>query len=442
MNSYGLAWAIPFVGLLLTIGLAPLIAPRLWQQHYGKLAAFWALAFLVADIVHEGGGATLHAATGILLLDYLPFILLLGALFVIAGGLHVTGLPRASPGVNTALLALGVVLSNIIGTTGATMVMLRPIMRANRHRQRTTHVFIFFIFLVANIGGALTPLGNPPIFLGFLLGVPFFWPTVHLALPTLLLVAALLATFYALDSVIGRRGRRNEPEVLAEIEKLGVNGKINLAMLALAVVSVLLHAFWKTTVSVDIFGVEWGLVDIVSDAMLFASGLLSFLLTRPSVHRANEFSWQPIIEVAALFAAIFVTLVPVMAIIAAGPSGPAAPLMAHLFVDGAPYKPAFYWLTGTLSALLDNAPTYVVFFGFAGNNPALLTGSLAGTLQAISAGAVFFGGMTYIGSAANLMVKGIVEGTGIRMPNFITYLAWSGLCLLPWLVVVDFVFFH
>ncbi len=442
MSSYGLAWAIPFLGLLVTIGLTPPVAPGFWRRHYGKLVALWAAAFLAADVLHEGAGGMLQAATGILLQDYLPFVLLLGALFTIAGGLHVTGMPRASPGVNTAMLLLGTLLASAIGTTGATMVMLRPLIRANRHRRRPTHVFVFFIFLVANIGGALTPLGNPPIFLGFLLGVPFFWPAAHLALPASILVAVLLALFYALDTLIDHYRSDPEPEIVEELEKLGISGKRNIVLLVAAVASVLLRAVWHPVAALAVFGVQWNLADIVTDGLFLAIGVLSLVVTRPSIRRANEFTWNPMIEVAAIFAAIFVTLVPVMAMIAAGSNGAAAPLMARLFLGGAPVEHAFYWATGSLSAFLDNGPTYVVFFGFAGDNAALLTGPLARTLSAISAGAVFFGGMTYIGNAPNFMVKAIVESHDIFMPSFMSYIGWATLCLLPWLVVVDWLFFR
>ena len=441
MNGYGLVWAIPFVGLLSTIALAPLVAAKLWHRHYRKLVAVWAAAFLAADIAHEGVSGMLHAVTELLLLDYVPFVLLLGALFTIAGGLHVTGMPRASAAVNTALLLLGTLLASLIGTTGAAMVMLRPLLRANRHRRQPAHVFIFFIFLVANIGGALTPIGNPPIFLGFLLGVPFFWPLLHLALPAAVLTGFLLAVFYALDTLIYHRTRHHEPSLVEEIEKLGIHGKVNLVLLALAVAAVLMRTFWHPTTAIVVLGVPWNLADIVTDGLFLATGLLSQALTRPAIRRANEFAWAPMIEVAVIFAAIFITLVPVMAMIAAGSDGAAAPLIARLFKDGAPVNGAFYWATGALSALLDNAPSYVVFFGFAGNDAAHLTGTLARTLAAISAGAVFFGGMTYVGNAPNFMVKAIVESHGIKMPSFFGYIGWATLCLLPWLAVIAWLFF-
>jgi Na+/H+ antiporter NhaD/arsenite permease-like protein len=438
-ESLGLAWAIPFAGLLLTIALAPLALPRFWHRHYGKLAAIWGLAFLAPDVMRQGGRAALQSLIAVALHEYLPFILLLGALFAIAGGLHVKGTPRASPGINVALLTLGTLMASVIGTTGASMVILRPLIRANRHRQRSTHVFVFFILLVANVGGGLTPLGDPPLFLGYLLGVPFFWPLVHLGLPTLVLAFILLTIFFALDTISHRRSR-HEPEVLTEIEKLGLDGKINLFLLAAVVIVILMRAAWHPDVSLDLLGVGWNLADLVADVILFALGAFSLALTRPSVRRANAFSWAPMVEVTILFAAIFVTLIPVSAIIAAGDDGPVGPVVARLFAAGVPVNHAFYWGTGTLSALLDNAPTYLVFADFAGGNIAQLTQAWAHTLTAISAGAVFFGGMTYVGNAPNFMVKAIVESQGIRMPSFFGYVGWATLCLLPWLVVVDWLF--
>ncbi len=440
--SLSLAWALPFVGLLLTIAVAPLVASRLWHHHYGKAVAIWTLAFVIPDAFSRGPYPALAAIVAAALHEYLPFVLLLGTLFAVAGGILVRGTPRGSPAVNVVLLALGTLLASVIGTTGAAMVMIRPLIRANRRRRPVAHVFVFFIILVANVGGGLSPIGDPPLFLGYLLGVPFFWPTVHLAPSTFLLAAILLTVFYALDVILHRRHVRHEPEVLEEIEKLSVEGKINFVLLAATIAVVISRAFWSPSLGLDIFGVHWALDDMVSDGLLFVVGTASMVLTRKTIRRANEFSWGPMIEVAIIFAGIFVTLVPVMAMIAAGEHGPAAPLIAHLFRGGAPQANAFYWLTGALSSVLDNAPTYVVFFGFAGGDPVQLTGVLAKTLMAISTGAVYFGAMTYIGNAPNFMVKAIVENHGIRMPSFFAYVGWSALCLLPWLFVVDFLFFR
>ena len=444
--SYELAWALPFVGWLLTMGLAPLVAPRLWQAHYGKLAALWAAAFLLPDAFFHGARAMLAGLFATAVEQYLPFALLLGAFFVIAGGLRLTGTPRGTPGVNTALLAIGVLLASVIGTVGAALLMVRPLVRANRHRGAATHVFVFFIFLVANLGGALTPLGNPPLLLGYLKGVPFFWPAVHLALPTAVLAGGLLATFYALDRFLHRR-RRAAPSVLAEpvlaeIERLGIEGAINLPLLALAILALMLRLWWPSGAGITLVGVTWPYEAMATDGLLIVAGLLSLRLTRPAIRRANDFAWAPLAEVAIVFAAIFITLIPVTAMLTAGRDGPLAPLIAHLWQNGAPDNPLFYRATGVLSALLDNAPTYLMVFGVAGNDAAHLTGPLASTLAAISAGAVYFGGLTYIGNSPNLMVKAIVESQGLRMPSFFGYVGWGLICLLPWLLVVEAIFFH
>jgi Na+/H+ antiporter NhaD/arsenite permease-like protein len=441
-TSNGIVWALPFVGFVLTIAAVPNLFQVAWNRHYGKIAAAWALAFVLPYCIAVGLRNALAAFTETGLHQYLPFVLMLGTLYTITGGLRLTGVPRGTPGANTAMLAIGTAMASIIGTPGASLVMLRPILRANRHRRQATHVFVFFIFLIANAGGALTPLGNPPLFLGYLKGVPFFWPSVHLALPTLTLCAGLLATFYTLDRYLRPAGEGAADAVLHEIEKLGIEGRTNLLLLAAALLSVLLRLVWMPSVAIDIFGVSWNLVDIVSDALLLGLALLSLLLTRPTTRRANDFAWAPMIEVAILFATVFITLIPVTEMLAAGERGPMAALFQHMFANGKPDDGLFYRGTGMLSAILDNAPTYLLFFGLAGDDAQRLVGTYPVTLAAISAGACYWGGLTYLGNAPNLMVKAIVESHGLRMPSFLGYMAWAAVCLLPWLLLVEAVFFH
>jgi Na+/H+ antiporter NhaD/arsenite permease-like protein len=426
---YSLPWALPFLGLLLTIALAPHFAPVRWQRYYAGAALAWSLAFVLPDLVRGGAGA-LGPLGEVALYQYIPFALLLGTLYVITGGIRITGAPRGTPAVNTALLALGTVLAGVIGSPGATLLLVRPLISANRHRARSAHVFVFLILLVANIGGALTPIGNPPLLLGYLKGVPFLWPMAHLAFPTATLAAGLLATFYALDYYLQGRARQ---ELLPEIEKLGFEGGVNLALLVLALAAVLLRTVWTSPP---------GLVDLVSDLLLLAAAIGSLTLTRPATRKANGFAWGPIIEVAVLFAAIFVTLIPVIAMMTAGAQGPAAPLFARVFGAGSPDNVLIFRVSGLMSAFLDNAPTYLVFFGLAGNDAARLAGPMATTLAAISAGACYFGGLTYLGNAPNLMVRAMLEKEGIRMPGFFGYLGWAAVCLVPWLLLVEALFFH
>ena len=436
-----LDWGLPFVGLLLTMAIAPLATPRLWGRHYGKLVGLWALAYVLRDLLHEGAGAAGRRLLDMGLNTYLPFVLLLGALFVITGGLRIRGAPHGTPGVNTVLLAMSTAVSSCIGAPGTAMLMLRPLLRANRHRRHTAHVYVFYIFLVCNIGGALTPLGNPPLFLGYLRGVPFFWPMMHLFLPTVTLAAAVLAIFYAVDRHFYRRHAK-PGEVLTEIEKLSVAGGVNLLLLSGAAVTMMLRSFWSSPDALDLFGVRWSFDDILADALFVILGVLSLLLTHRSTRQENDFVWTPIMEVSILFAGIFVTLIPVDAIMAAGRDGPGQALFNAMFADGTSVVPLFYLLPGALSSVLDNAPAYLVFFGLAGDDAKLLTGPMALTLAAISAGASYFGAMTYIGNAPNLMVKSIVESYGVKMPNFFAYIAWSSLCLLPLLLAAMALFFR
>ncbi len=439
-RSLGYAWAIPFVGMLLSIAILPLVAPHAWHHHRGKISAVWALLAIIPIAAVNGlpvaAVAVLHTA----FLEYIPFILLLLALFTVAGGIVIRGNLHGSPLTNTVLLAIGAILASFIGTTGAAMIMIRPVLRANDDRQTNAHVFIFFIFLVANIGGSLTPLGDPPLFLGFLRGVDFFWPTVHLLSPASLLTAALLAIFFALDTYIYRRDGHIKPDPTPDIEA-SVKGGVNLLLIP-AIIGVILLSSAVKLGEIDIFGVRVAIESLLRDAAMLAIAVISFALT-PRGHRSeNSFSWEPIKEVAQLFAAIFITIIPVLAMLHAGRDGVFAPLVALVAgPEGQANDMAYFWITGGLSSFLDNAPTYIVFFELAGGDPQYLMNQGATTLAAISAGAVFMGANTYIGNAPNFMVYAIARDAGVRMPGFFGYMLWSGAILLPLFVVVSLIFF-
>jgi Na+/H+ antiporter NhaD/arsenite permease-like protein len=428
--TLGIVWALPFAGLLLSIAVAPLVAPGTWHRHYGKVATFWGFAFVLPFAAVHGVPVAVHALLAAFLHEYLPFVMLLGALFTVAGGVRLTGTLRGTPPVNTALLACGMLLASIIGTTGAAMLLVRPLIRANRRRRHVAHVFVFFIILVGNIGGALSPLGDPPLFLGFLQGVPFFWPTVHLAAPTGLLAAVLLAVFYGLDSHYHRTAPAGDPPLLTEVEKIGLAGKRNLVLLFAIAAIVMASGVWQPGVALTVLDVPLEGQQLAAIVLLFAVARLSLRITPPAIHRANEFAWAAMIEVAILFAAIFATIIPAVLILHAQAATSAAGLQDW----------HYFWATGLLSAVLDNAPTYLLFFNLAGGDAALLAGPLAQTLVAISAGAVFFGALSYIGNAPNLMTKTIVEHAGIRVPSFFGYMAWAALLLLPLFVAITVVF--
>ncbi|WP_425353022.1 sodium:proton antiporter [Alsobacter soli] len=438
--ALGGAWALPFVGMLLSIALFPLFAPHAWEHHQGKITAFWALVTAIPLALVAGGGAAASALAHTALLDYIPFILLLTALFTTAGGILIAGNIHGSPAVNALLLAIGAVLASLIGTTGASMVMIRPVIRANDDRKHNAHVFVFFIFLVSNLGGALTPLGDPPLFLGFLRGVDFFWTTKHVFAETLFAAGLVLAVFYAIDSVIYRReGRVPDP---TPDRRVRVRGVENLALIGVIIAAILLSAAWKGGVAFTVAGVAVEWQGLVRDLVMVAVAVASMKLTKSAWREANGFSWGPIKEVATLFAGIFVTMIPVLAMLQAGRDGAFAPLVALVsHPDGAPNNAAYFWLTGALSSFLDNAPTYLVFFQLAGGDAQTLMTQGALTLAAISCGAVFMGANSYIGNAPNFMVYAIARDGGVRMPSFFGYMLWSGAVLIPTFLLVTWVFF-
>jgi Na+/H+ antiporter NhaD/arsenite permease-like protein len=441
-RSLGWVWATPFVGILLSIALLPLLTPTVWARRFKWISLFWGLAFIVPALSTFGAAPTFHALAHTALLEYFPFILLLFTLFVVAGGILVTGNLIGTPGTNTAMLAFGTLNASFLGTTGASMILIRPMIRANAERRHNVHVFVFFVFLVSNIGGSLTPLGDPPLFLGFLKGVDFMWTMSHMFMPMLVTSLVLLALFYAVDRYMW--SREAEPPMRSAVPRhLRIEGSQNLLYLAGVVAAVLASGVWGAGLTVRVVGTDVPVPGLVRDAMLIALAALSLRTTRQRIRIENAFSWHPIQEVAVLFAAIFVTIIPVLAMLAAGREGPFAPLLSWVTnPDGSPVNAAYFWLTGALSSFLDNAPTYLVFFNLAGGNAEALMGPLATTLTAISAGAVFMGANTYIGNAPNFMVKSICEERGIRMPSFFGYMLWSAIVLLPLFGVVTLVFFR
>jgi Na+/H+ antiporter NhaD/arsenite permease-like protein len=320
------------------------------------------------------------------------------------------------------------------------MLLIRPVLRANAFRKRKTHTFVFFIFLVSNIGGSLTPLGDPPLYLGFLKGVSFFWTTTHLFWEFLTCAVILLAVYYLLDSWAWAKEKPVVPDTGAK-EPLSIEGWVNLALIGGVVAMVLAQGYWRPG-DIGILGDTIGIERVVGIAVFVAIAWLSMRLTSLELREANGFAWGAILEVAKLFAAIFVTMAPVLAILRAGLEGAAGPLVA-LTSDaaGQPVPWVYFWLTGGLSSFLDNAPTYLVFFNLAGGDPNHLMTQGALTLAAISCGAVFMGANSYIGNAPNFMVKAIVEENGERMPSFFGYVGWAVVFLVPLFVLVTFLFF-
>ena len=435
---------IPFACMLLSIALFPLVAPEFWHHHFGKVSAFWAAA-MAGPFLYVYTGTALYEIIHIVLADYLPFIILLWSLYTVSGGILLKGSLRGTPPVNVIILTLGTLLASWMGTTGAAMLLIRPFLRANNYRKNRTFMVVFFIFLVANVGGSLTPLGDPPLFLGFLHGVSFFW--TFKIMPHMVTVAGLLlVVYFFLDLYHFRKETGRVPAHEAEKTPLKLVGIHNFIFLAGIIAAVLMSGVvdWG---HLNVLGVHRGVQDWVRDGILVVMGMLSMATTSLEIREDNDFTWLPIIEVAYLFVGIFITMIPCLLILKAGANGKLA------FLITAVRTPAHYfWVTGTLSGFLDNAPTYLTFFNTAlGSHypgmaeaqavPLLMTDK-ALYLKAISAGAVFFGAGSYIGNAPNFMVRSIAEEAGTAMPSFFGYiLKYSIVFLLPTFAVVSLIFF-
>lgn len=440
---------IPFAGLLLCIAVLPLIKPAWWEEHQPLAVVFWSLLFVIPYAVVTGAGTAVETVLECIINDYLTFIVLLFGLFCVAGNITMEGDLAGSPRVNVLLLTIGTLLSSWIGTTGASMLMVRPVIKMNAWRRNRAHIMIFFIFLISNIGGCLTPIGDPPLLMGFSRGVPFFW-SLHL-LPVLLVnMAVLLTVFYFLDrrAYCKDIARGLKPDISKPGTEIKIQGLHNLIFLAMIVAAVILsgtlpgmaafqdadgnvrgiHIFREVMLSYP------ALIEIV---MILAAAFLSFKTTDAEIRRKNHFTWGAIREVAVLFVGIFITMQPALMLLKS---------MGSSLGLTKPYE--MFWATGILSSFLDNTPTYLVFLTTAGamnftEGMATALGIVpVRMLMAVSCGAVFMGANTYIGNAPNFMVKSIADENGIRMPSFFGYLAWSLTCLVPVFLLDMLIFFR
>ncbi|PYR98520.1 MAG: sodium:proton antiporter [Acidobacteria bacterium] len=416
---------IPFLLMLVSIAVLPMAIPEWWKSNRNKIILSLALSLPVLAVVLPCEPRLMWHSV----VDYFSFLTLLASLFVIAGGIYVKGEFAGTPVVNTVFLGVGAVLANVIGTTGASMLLIRPFLRANHLRQHRSHLIVFFIFIVCNTAGLLTPLG-PPLFLGFLRGVPFHW-TLRLFPEWVLVVGALLILFNIYDESVFTREEVETHRALAEIVQarhpLRIEGAINCFYLLGVMGAVIFSGY---------FGWPRG----IQESLMITMAVLSWYTTPRAIHRANHFHFHPIVEVAALFLGIFVTMAPALEILNS---------RASAFNLKAPWH--FFWMSGLLSSLLDNAPTYMTFTAMASGlvggsaeslSPLLQSGLGQSLLAAISCGSVFMGAATYIGNGPNFMVKSIAERQGIQMPSFGGYMLYSGLILIPLLILVTFVFFR
>ena len=449
-------WSIiPFVGMLLSIAIFPLVKGEWWESHELHVAVCWAAVFLIPFVIVFGPEITAEQLSETIVGDYIPFIILLLGLFVVAGGIHIRGTIVGTTRNNVILLLIGTALASWVGTTGAAMLLIRPIIRANLWRKHKAHIIVFFIFLVANMGGCLTPLGDPPLFLGYLRGVPFFWTLMHIWPLLILNTALLIVIFIVLDRRMVKREGQEGADALELMDRaddrvpIRIEGAHNFIFLALIIIAVILNGSIPQmemfinpetgkTFGFEIFGVHTGIDYYGQIGIILIALLLSWFTTPREIRKRNNFEWAPITEVAKLFIGIFITMIPALALLRAygGTLGIDSPLK-------------FFWATGLLSSFLDNSPTYVVFLTAAGalgtTDPTAVVTTAGAVAQpmllAISAGAVFMGAVTYIGNAPNFMVKNIAESAKIKMPSFFAYMGWSVAILIPIFIVDTLIFF-
>ena len=440
---------IPFAGLLLSIAVMPLIKGEWWESHQPLVVGFWILLMLVPFAFVYGPHKAAETVLECTVNDYLTFIVLLFGLFCVSGNITMEGDFAGSPRINVGLLALGTLLASCIGTTGASMLMVRPVIKMNSWRKRKSHIMVFFIFMVSNMGGCLTPIGDPPLLMGFMRGVPFFW-SMHLFPVLIFNMAILLFVFYHLDKWAYRKdiARGRKPDISKPGTEFSIDGLHNIVFLVMIVAAVILSgvlpgmsAFQDAAGNVrgiHIFGeVTLTFPAMIEIVLILLAAWLSFKTTKSEIRRRNHFTWGAIKEVAVLFIGIFITMQPALMLLkAVGPElGVTEPFQT-------------FWATGTLSSFLDNTPTYLVFLTTAGTlgftqGIATSLGTVPQkVLSAVSCGAVFMGANTYIGNAPNFMVKSISDENGVNMPSFFGYMLWSLVFLVPVFVIDTLVFFR
>ena len=439
---------IPFAGLLLCIAVMPLIKGEWWESHQPLVVGFWILLMIVPFAFVYGPGRAVETVLECTVNDYLTFIILLFGLFCVSGNITMEGDFAGSPRINVCLLALGTLLSSCIGTTGASMLMVRPVIKMNSWRKRKSHIMVFFIFMVSNMGGCLTPIGDPPLLMGFMRGVPFFW-SMHLFPVLIFNMVLLLFVFYHLDKWAYRKdiARGRKPDISKPGTEFHIDGLHNIVFLVMIVAAVILSgvlpgmpAFQDAAGNVrgiHIFGeVTLTFPALIECVLILLAAWLSFKTTKSEIRRRNHFTWGAIKEVAVLFIGIFITMQPALMLLkAVGPE------------LGVTEPSQMFWATGALSSFLDNTPTYLVFLTTAGTlgfSNGIMTS--LGTvpvkiLSAISCGAVFMGANTYIGNAPNFMVKSISDENGVNMPSFFGYMLWSLVFLVPVFIIDMLVFF-
>jgi len=441
-------WGLPFLGMILSIALFPLLLPDFWKKHFGKVALAWSIVVLTGIAISQGTEMSIRTFLSVMIDQFLPFIFLLLTVFTVTGGITLEGEHDGTPKVNVILLIIGAILSSWLGTTGAAVLLIRMLIKANSWRKFKVHTIIFFIFIVGNIGGTLTPFGNPPLLMGFICKVPFFWPICKLLAPTAFTTFLLIVIYFLIDLFYYKK-EPNKPDYRIK-SRITIAGIWNIILLIFTIFAVVLSGYDFGTAFL-IYHVPFPLGELLEILSLLAIIFVSVEITPKEIRALNNFTWHPIIEVGKLFMAIFICMAPLIAMLTAGKNGPMSFIIHSLSnANGKPVNGMYYWLSGGLSAFLDSAPAYLVFFKTAAAPAAALhmapnlfmTSIIPTTLIAITVGASFMGAITYIGNAPNMIVKAIAEENNIKMPSFFGYMTWSLLILVPVFLVVQFLFIH
>lgn len=435
MEFSSLFWAIPFLGIIFSMSFMPLYCPNFWHKHNGYVPAFWSLIYLFF-IGYIFGVSKIFDTTFEPIFDhYIPFIILISSLYIVSGGIFID-FPRANgPMFNVSFLFLGSLLSGLIGTTGAATLLIRPLLRANANRKYKTHILIFFIFLIANIGGISTPLGDPPLFIGFLEGVDFFWFIKNLYKYQLATTLFLCFLFFSIDLCLLKREFQENIQI-DNTHHIIFRGKQNLVLIIGILLAVILCNFDGKFV---LFGEKFSYASLIRNSILLLISAVSLLITPPSIRERNSFSFEPIKEIINLFASIFITVTPIIAMLHQGDNGSLKFIFDWIAPNGSIIASRCFWASGLLSSILDNAPTFLIFFHMLSGNANELMTVKAHLLTAISMSTVFMGAMTYIGNAPNLMVKSIAANYGVKAPSFIGYLAWSIGILIPVFFIISYI---
>lgn len=434
MDFYNLCWAIPFIGIILSMSFLPLILPIFWQRHHGKVPFFWVGIYLIGVAYNFGINHIPTAVLEPIISDYLSFIIQISTLYIISGGIYIEFNQKGNAWFNTIFLFCGSFLAGWIGTTGAATLLIRPLLRANSGRSYQSHIVVFFIFLVANIGGIMTPLGDPPLFIGFLKGIDFFWFSKNLYPYWFITTITLCVIFFMLDSYLLQKEKPITNVDSQNNINIVLKGTNNIILLALVLAVVITCNFTNTF---SIGGLSFHYSSLLRNSLLCLIAIISMKITPHTIRKQNTFSLEPLKEIALLFMGIFITVDPIIHILHLGHEGPCRCLYDFMSCNNEFVPSRFFWISGLLSSFLDNAPTFLIFFHLASGNAQILMTTQAHLLTAFSLSTVFMGALTYIGNAPNLMVVSIAQSLKVKTPSFLKYMLWAWGILGPILLAIS-----